>query len=210
MNERIADFLRQCTATVYAEPRQDGHDLITARMAEQVAKHLAPGARVLDVGCGQGPALEWFNARGFEITGTTTNYQEAMELRQLGHYVIIEDMHHLTLGAEQADCVWARHVLEHSPIPFFVLTEFARMLKPGGILYVEVPSPDTACRHETNANHFSVLGKMMWASLITRDSRSCKAWTSTSRRRSGRINTSRSSLEKYEQHQRRRNQTVAT
>jgi SAM-dependent methyltransferase len=66
------------------------------------------------------------------------------------------------------DCVWARHVLEHSVIPFFVLHEFARVLKPGGILYAEVPSPGTDCRHEANPNHYSVLTCGMWLQLIQR------------------------------------------
>jgi hypothetical protein len=35
-------------------------------------------------------------------------------------------------------------------------------------LYVEVPAPDTACLHQTNGNHYSVLGKSMLGSLIVR------------------------------------------
>jgi hypothetical protein len=42
------------------------------------------------------------------------------------------------------------------------------VLKPAGYLYIEVPSPDSACAHQTNPNHYSVLGKSMWAELIKR------------------------------------------
>jgi hypothetical protein len=31
-----------------------------------------------------------------------------------------------------------------------------------------VPAPDTSCRHQQNANHYSVLGKTMWQSLFER------------------------------------------
>lgn len=42
------------------------------------------------------------------------------------------------------------------------------MVKPVGWLYVEVPAPDTSCAHQTNLNHYSVLGKSMLGSLIER------------------------------------------
>ncbi|MEO8114390.1 MAG: methyltransferase domain-containing protein, partial [Phenylobacterium sp.] len=66
------------------------------------------------------------------------------------------------------DLVWCRHVLEHSVFPYFTLSEMHRVLKPGGLLYLEAPAPDTACRHQTNPNHYSVLGKSMWLELVRR------------------------------------------
>jgi hypothetical protein len=42
------------------------------------------------------------------------------------------------------------------------------VLKPGGLLYLEVPAPDTGCNHQRNPNHYSVLGKSMWLELIRR------------------------------------------
>ena len=170
MNTRLADFLAARAAEIYAEPRMAGHTDLTARMAERVAKLLPAGASVLDVGCGQGPALEWFKERGHYPIGITTNTADLRACEANGHEVYAEDMHKLPDSFERYpfDCVWARHVLEHSVIPFFVLHEFARVLKPGGILYAEMPSPGTDCLHETNPNHYSVLTCGMWLQLITR------------------------------------------
>jgi ubiquinone/menaquinone biosynthesis C-methylase UbiE len=67
------------------------------------------------------------------------------------------DFADLDFDDESFDLVWARHALEHSVVPAFLLSEFHRLTKPGGVLYVEVPAPDTACVHETNPNHHSVL-----------------------------------------------------
>ena len=47
-------------------------------------------------------------------------------------------------------------------------SEFFRILRPEGYLYIEVPAPDTSCQHQTNQNHYSVLGKSMWIELIRR------------------------------------------
>jgi ubiquinone/menaquinone biosynthesis C-methylase UbiE len=66
------------------------------------------------------------------------------------------------------DLVWARHCVEHSVMPFFTLRGFRRILKPGGYLYLEVPAPDTTFHHETNPNHYSVLSRSGWQSLLKR------------------------------------------
>lgn len=168
MSQRIADFLAKCAADVYAEPRDGGHDYITAEMCAVVARRLAVGAHILDVGCGQGPALEWFCSHGFNPCGITMSEEDKRTCGTKGFGVWIEDQNELGEWLIDFDCVWARHVIEHSPIPYFTLTEFNRVLKPGGILYVEVPMPGTSCKHETNVNHYSVLTREMWASLIIR------------------------------------------
>jgi hypothetical protein len=48
------------------------------------------------------------------------------------------------------------------------LIEYNRVLKPRGVLYVEVPAPDCEMLHEINRNHFSIMGKQMWLSLLER------------------------------------------
>ena len=170
MTDRLSTFLESLRADVYAEPPTPGHTLLTARMAEEVAKLLQEGATIIDVGCGQGPALDWFTARGFNIMGTSLCDEDIEVCRANGHDVVKCDMHHLEdIPSRIMDCVWARHVLEHSPIPLLALREFHRVLKIGGILYAEQPGPDTACQHDcSNSNHYSVLGGRAWQSLIER------------------------------------------
>jgi 2-polyprenyl-3-methyl-5-hydroxy-6-metoxy-1,4-benzoquinol methylase len=170
MNTRLESFMAARAAETYPEPATAQHSEITNMMAPLVAAMLPAGASVLDVGCGQGPALEWFSKSGFDVTGTTINRKDLEACVLLGHKIPFIDMHSIGeyFYADEFDCIWARHVLEHSVIPFFVLHEFARVLKPGGILYVEVPMPDTPCNHVANLNHYSVLGKDAWLCLIAR------------------------------------------
>lgn len=168
---RLESFMAARAAETYPEPVTSQHSEITAQMAALVAPLLPPGASVLDVGCGQGPALEWFKEHGHYPIGVTTNTADLRACEANGHEVYPVDMHAMSYRSFEwcpFDCVWARHVLEHSVIPFFVLHEFARVLKPGGILYVEVPMPDTPCNHVANLNHYSVLGKDAWLCLIVR------------------------------------------
>ena len=74
----------------------------------------------------------------------------------------------MTFADNEFDLLWCRHVLEHSIAPLFTLSEYRRVLKPGGLAYVEVPAPDTSARHETNPNHYSVLPLSAWFNLFSR------------------------------------------
>lgn len=164
----INDFIKARSDETYPEPASIGHTSIIEQVCPLVSEKLKSGAMILDVGCGQGAALEWFTEKGFKAFGITPNEEDLQECGRRQLWSRRVDMHSMDFGNQSFDCVFARHVLEHSPIPFYVLHEFYRILKPGGVLYVEVPSPDTECRHEANPNHYSVMGFKMWANLIHR------------------------------------------
>lgn len=169
MHLRFGEFLKQIAAQTYPEPASPIHDDITAQVLPEVASRLKEGAQVLDVGCGQGVALEHFKRLGFNAIGTTLNATDRKVLEEKGYSIRVcwqEDLP--TVWHEHFDLVWARHVLEHSITPFWTLHEFKRVLKEDGWLYLEMPAPDTACDHQYNKNHYSVLTCSGWQSLIIR------------------------------------------
>lgn len=168
--DKLQRFLDRIANDTYPEPPSQAHGELTQRMMGRMLERcqLASGAKVLDVGCGQGVALEHFVARGYDAVGITLNRVDVEECRKKGFHVLEMDQSFLNFADGEFDLVWCRHCLEHSIFPYFTLTELARVLKPGGWLYVEVPAPDTACSHQTNRNHYSVLGKSMLADLIQR------------------------------------------
>lgn len=167
---RLESFLDRIANDTYPEAPSGLHDEITASMLERVLSTCAlpDGASVLDVGCGQGVALKRFAERRLQATGITLNPVDVAECRRLGYNVLEMDQSFLEFPDASFDLVWCRHCIEHSVFPYFTLSQFHRVMRPGGWLYIEVPAPDTACAHQTNGNHYSVLGKNMWASLISR------------------------------------------
>ncbi len=171
MSDRFTEFLASLVKDTYPEPPSGGHDDITARVLPGVVARCPAGARVLDVGCGQGVALKHFKELGCDAWGVTTNATDREECLAKGFSASLEDMHNIYSEHQRElyDLIWARHVLEHSPAPLFALHEFKRVLKPGGLLYAEMPAPDTSCHHELNQNHYSVLGRDAWGALL------CKA-----------------------------------
>jgi len=169
MFDRLAAFLQEHKGDIYPEEESGIHAQITVQVVELLVSRgeLQPGRRVLDVGCGQGPALAEFRKRGIEATGITLG-DDVAACRAKGFDVVEMDMSDLDFADGSFDFIWCRHALEHSVFPLFTLSEFRRLLGPGGGAYVEVPAPDTVAQHETNPNHYSVMGKTMWRNLFVR------------------------------------------
>jgi|WetSurMetagenome_2_1015567.scaffolds.fasta_scaffold04800_3 SAM-dependent methyltransferase len=168
--ERFLDFLEMIACQTYPEAPSEPHHSVTEIMLEQILRstRLPKPGRILDVGCGQGPALDFIRNRGYHAVGITINDEDLNVCRSKGHEVHKMDQSFLDFPDSSFDLVWARHCVEHSIMPFFTLAGFHRILRPGGFLYLEVPAPDTSCHHERNANHYSVLTNSTWQSLVKR------------------------------------------
>jgi SAM-dependent methyltransferase len=168
--QRLSGFIAKTQSQAYSEPPSTLHSQITEQMLEQflIKYPLTENAKILDVGCGQGPALDLFKDNKFRAIGITISDEDVKACTAKGHEVYKMDQSFLDFPDEYFDFVWARHCIEHSIFPFFTLSEFYRVLKKGSYLYIEVPAPETSCHHETNVNHYSVLTENMWGSLISR------------------------------------------
>lgn len=168
--EKLEQFLEKIKGETYPEPPSGLHTSITQRMLNEFfSKYQLPdGATVLDIGCGQGVALELFVQRNLKPIGITLNGEDVRVCREKGYDVYEMDQSFLDFADATFDFIWCRHCLEHSIFPYFTLNEMFRVMKPGAYLYVEVPAPDTSCRHQANQNHYSTLGKNAWLSLIQR------------------------------------------
>ena len=169
--KRLELFLEGIRAAAYAEPESPLHTQVTQEVWDRVRPkmELPIAGTVLDVGCGSGVAMKLFREYALKVTGITCVREEfeAVEKRFPGAVQFL-DMHDIGIYEGYADLIWCRHCLEHSPMPAFWLQQAHRAIKEEGWLYVEVPAPNTACRHETNPSHHFVAGKAMWESLFFR------------------------------------------
>lgn len=183
LGQRLEQFIAECTATAYTEGAESlaFHSEIAQSAWDKIKwAVLPPGEKtLLDMGCANGFSLEMFERDGFahnNIAGITCSQADADEAQSRGiDNVFVLDMHEVrSLLAQDTyengfDLVWARHVMEHSPVPLFLLQEIRQSLTPGmGRLYVEVPAPDTPCLHPTNPNHFSCFSREGWEGLFSK------------------------------------------
>lgn len=100
---------------------------------------LAPGARVLDVGCGGGRYLTLLRARGFDVEGTEVDAGLAERLRrEHGLVVHAGELETLALPERAYDAVTLWWVLEHTHEPLRTLRSAWRLLRPGGLVVASV------------------------------------------------------------------------
>ncbi len=168
---RLVSFIDKTENETYPETPSFIHSDITGKVLDLLLPRyqIAQNSRILDIGCGQGPALDILRDKGYQSTvGITLNDEDVRICREKGHDVRKMDQSFLEFPDNSFDFIWARHVIEHSVFPYFTLTEFSRVMALGGMLYLEVPAPETSCHHETNPNHYSVLGRGAWVSLLGR------------------------------------------
>lgn len=97
-----------------------------------------PGAKAIDVGCGDGKLLNALQDLGWETYGIEPSTGVAF-------------LRHHRLDTLPADGSFAfgvlHHVLEHVPDPLALLQQMAAAIREGGGLFVSVPRLDTLPRH---------------------------------------------------------------
>jgi SAM-dependent methyltransferase len=131
-DERTLAFYEREAAGYARQARGGAHPGLA-----EFLQRLAPGARILELGCGAGVDAEAMLAAGFDVEPTDGSPALAAEAgRRLGRPVrvmLFEDLEEV----EAYDAVWASASLLHVPQERLsgVLARVWRALRPGGLFY---------------------------------------------------------------------------
>lgn len=99
------------------------------------------GGQLLDVGCGGGVFLERMRDFGWQVTGLELAADVAQRVqRRTGIPIHVGTLPHPQLRPASFDAVTMWHVLEHVPNPRGLLRDAAELLRPRGLLVIEVPN----------------------------------------------------------------------
>ncbi|MBF0253809.1 MAG: methyltransferase domain-containing protein [Candidatus Omnitrophica bacterium] len=139
--------LRQSYASM-ADPEylaeEDGRRRQAAVVLSRLEKVIR-GGKLLEVGCGPGVLLSEAKKRGWDTYGVELSRWAAHHARRaFGLDVFEGTLAEAGIAEGSYDAVVMLDVIEHLENPAEVLAQAARVLKPGGILYVSTPDVESA------------------------------------------------------------------
>lgn len=110
-------------------------------LMEQAKKLLGRTGRLLDVGVGRGEVLIAAKDRDWDVEGVEPSESFADYAKErIGVKIWRHPVENATIPSNSFDVVILGAVLEHLYNPDLVMRKVAEILRPGGLLYVDVPN----------------------------------------------------------------------
>ncbi|MBA3300704.1 MAG: class I SAM-dependent methyltransferase [Thermoleophilaceae bacterium] len=154
--EDLDEGYAQAADDSYAR-EEAGQRVTAARAVERIERHVARGA-LLDLGCWLGFLPSEASKRGWETLGIEpSQYASEFAREQLGLDVRTETIEGADLPGHAYDAVVMADVIEHLPRPGESLERVRELLKPGGVLYLQLPDAGSAVARRMGARWWSVL-----------------------------------------------------
>jgi 2-polyprenyl-3-methyl-5-hydroxy-6-metoxy-1,4-benzoquinol methylase len=123
--------------------------------AARLARMIAPGLRVLELGTGPGTVTRILHGKDCKVTGVEIDPEAIALCRPFCERIIQGDLTSMTwlkaLKGEQFDAIVIADVLEHLPNPQVLLEQLPDLLDPKGFLVISLP----------NASHLSILACLL-------------------------------------------------
>jgi len=108
--------------------------------AQFVSGEVTPGGRALDVGCGSGWTSLLLHESGLDTVGVDLTADAFEVPPRAGLTYVAGNAMSLPFPDSSFDVVSGYQMLEHVPDPERALSEFARVLRPGGVVCVVGPN----------------------------------------------------------------------
>lgn len=138
------------------------------KLLDQLSSILSTDAKIIDIGCNDGKFLSHLRETGFtnlvglEPTKNMSSVAIASGFKVFNTFLDVSTADEIVLGEGKFDCVIIRQVLEHiANLENFGLA-IQRLVKPGGVIAIEVPDaelnfrgPDYALWEE-HVNYFTI------------------------------------------------------
>lgn len=123
------------------------------------ARNKVSGRKLLEIGCAKGVFLKSAQESGYEVHGLELNKENCEFANKLveGNVHAI-DLFDMKYDSETFDVVYMRDVIEHihNPEPF--LKEISRILKMGGVLFLETHNIESLINRVVGRRHSVIFG----------------------------------------------------
>ncbi len=157
----IERYLNTLIGDIYPQPPDKGHQKLLDELCHKWLSFLPDLKSVLDVGCGQGQAFPVLQKYAEHVEGITLG-TDIDVCKDKGLTVQGADMSFLPYPDSEFELIFARHVLEHSPMPLLTLMEWWRISRQWLMLIL----PDPGHYTYTGLNHYYVLNRLQADNIL--------------------------------------------
>lgn len=123
------DYTRRAARWLLGATAHPGGEALTRELVDRLA--LRPGARVVDVACGDGATLALLSSAGHRPVGVDLEPRAVAAARRHAP-AVVADAHALPLASGAYDAVISECAVSTFADPARALAEMARVLRPGG------------------------------------------------------------------------------
>lgn len=149
---RIDGYINKLYADIYPQPDDSGHTTMAKEVIDNWMSKMTTCHSVLDAGCGTGFCQPMFEEWNVKYEGICLG-EDYLDAKNHGRNVKKMDFSFLDYEDNSFDLIFARHSLEHSPIPLMTLMEWNRVAT--NWLGLVVPCPEWFTHK--GKNHYFVL-----------------------------------------------------
>lgn len=141
LRQRMREFYE--TSESYKELLAAHDEVYLRHYVELVSRFAPPGAKVLDIGCGNGISSRLLNQSGFEVVGTDISplfLDDAKKWENTKLRYEVCDVLELPYADESYDIICSNELVEHLPDVETALTEMVRVVRKGGRVVISGPN----------------------------------------------------------------------
>jgi len=127
-------------ADIYASVNRDMPQILVD-LAHELVNYVRPTDRIIDLGCGHGRDMAWFESHGMNVIGIDLSYNMLVQAsRRASGKLCQMDLRRLAFYNAQFKAVWCCAALLHLPKADVLdaLKEIRRILSPNGVLVLTI------------------------------------------------------------------------
>lgn len=148
-------FFRQTLEELLSQPKEEAGKMFERKERWWLPEFSLPAfeaergpqRRMLDIGCSVGSTMYQYHCRGWQVSGIDLDPHAVEIAKSLGLDAKLITFEDASIPGDHFDFITMMDVIEHVPDHKPLLEKIYRIMKPGGILKIKTPCPETVIHY---------------------------------------------------------------